>query len=78
MDSQGRDRKCGVERTEAIDIIDHTEKYGWGEGCVRRETLQIVYHADAGRRAGVKPRQTAILEWDLVVEADELHKHVAD
>lgn len=43
-----------------------------------RQSLQIVFDADAGRGSGVEPGQPAIFERDFVVEFDELEEHVAD
>jgi len=42
------------------------------------ETLQVIDYADAGGSAGVETGETPVFEGDFVIEANELHEHVAD
>lgn len=45
---------------------------------MRGQSLKIVLHTDARWSSGVESRQTAFLEGDVVIEAYELHQHIAD
>ena len=78
MDSQRRNGEGRVQRAEAVDVVYHTEENGRGERGVEGKPLEVVTHTNPRRGAGVEPRQLAVLEGDVVIEADKLHEHVAD
>lgn len=39
------------------------------------QTFEILLHSDSRRRAGMKPCETAVAQWDLIVVLDKLHEH---
>lgn len=45
---------------------------------MRSKALEIIPHTNCRRGSGVEPGQSTILQRNVVVEAYELHEHVAD
>ena len=54
MDGEGGDGEGGIERAEAVDVVDHAEEDGRGERGVEGEALEVIGDADARWGAGVK------------------------
>ena len=45
---------------------------------MRSKALKIILHTNCRRSSGVEPGLSTIVQWNGVVEAYELHEHVAD
>jgi len=77
MYGEGGDSESGIKGAEAVDVVHHTEEYRRGKGSMCSQPLQIIHNAYPWRRARMKSCQSPVFERDFVVEADELHEHIA-
>ena len=78
MDREAADCEGRVQAAQPIDVVDHTQQ-NWGrEGCVCCEALEVVFHANGGRGAGVETRQSTVGERDFVVVDDQFGEHEAN
>lgn len=78
MNGETADSEGGIKGAEPVDVVDHAEEDRRREGGVCGQALEVVLNRYAGRGSGVEAGEMAVLEWDVVVEADEFHEHGGD
>lgn len=78
MDRQTGHRKGGIERTESIDVVYHAQQDRGRKSSMGGKALEVVVNGDSRRRPRMKPSESTLMQWDLVVELDQLHQHARD